>query len=232
MLKIAICDDDKIMRLRLQEYLRDFEKLFQVDSYASGEALLSSDVVYDFIFLDIDMKGISGIDTARLLRRKDKKVKIIYVTAYDDFRDYAFSVHAFAYLVKPVDKAKIQKILREALAYRSQEEPEKTVCFETENGLREIDIRDIYYFEYQGRRICMATKAGEIWLKDSINKIAQRMEAYGFLMPHKSFVVNLYHVKNLKGYDIYLTNGGIIPLSQKKSAEFRRKLAAYLAAMI
>lgn len=232
MLKIAICDDDKIMRLRMQEYLRDFEKLFQVDSYPSGEALLSSEVIYDFIFLDIDMKGMSGIDTARLLRRRDKKAKIIYVTAYDDFRDYAFSVHAFAYLVKPVDKGKIQKVLREALAYSTLEDPGKKVCFETENGLLEVDTRDIFYFEYQSRRVCMSTKAGEVWMKESINRIAQRMEAYGFLMPHKSFVVNLYHVRNLKGYDIFLTNGSSLPLSQKKSSEFRRKLAAYLAAQI
>ena len=67
------------------------------------------------IFLDIDMKGISGIDTARKIRVRDKKAKIIYVTAYEDFREYAFGVHAFGYLVKPVEKEKIlenQKIIR------------------------------------------------------------------------------------------------------------------------
>lgn len=232
MLKIAVCDDDKIMQLRMQEYLRDFEKLFQVEVYGSGEALLASGEVYDFIFLDIDMKGMSGIDTARFLRRRDKRSKIIYVTAYEDFRDYAFSVHAFAYIVKPVDKEKIQKILREALAYTEVEEPGKKVCFETENGLREVDTRDIYFFEYQNRRIRMATAAGDVWMKDSINRIAQRMEGYGFLMPHKSFVVNLYQIRNLKGYDIFLTDGTAVPLSQKKSADFRRKLAAYLAAQL
>lgn len=232
MLKIAICEDDKITRLQMQSYLKDFEKLFQVEGYESGEALLDSGETYDFIFLDIDMKGMSGIDTARYLRRRDKKVKIIYVTAYDDFRDYAFSVHAFAYLVKPVNKEMIQRILREALAYTEEKDTGQTVAFETENGLLEIDTRDIYYFEYQSRRIRMATKAGERWLKGSITQLSARMEPYGFLMPHKSFVVNLYQVRNLKGYDIFLTDGSVIPLSQKKSAGFRKKLAAYLASQI
>lgn len=216
----------------MQSYLKDFEKLFQVEGYESGEALLDSGETYDFIFLDIDMKGMSGIDTARYLRRRDKKVKIIYVTAYDDFRDYAFSVHAFAYLVKPVNKEMIQRILREALAYTEEKDTGQTVAFETENGLLEIDTRDIYYFEYQSRRIRMATKAGERWLKGSLTQLSARMEPYGFLMPHKSFVVNLYQVRNLKGYDIFLTDGSVIPLSQKKSAGFRKKLAAYLASQI
>lgn len=229
MLKIAVCDDEKRMQLQMQEYLKDFEKLFQVDVFKSGEALLASGVSYDFIFLDIDMKGMSGIDTARLLRRRDKKAKIIYVTAYDDFRDYAFSVHAFAYLVKPVDKEKIQKILREALAYTDEEESGKTVCFETENGLLEVDTRDIYYFEYQNRRLKMVTKAGEVWIRERIGTMAHKMAGYGFLMPHKSFIVNLFHIKNLQGYDLCLTNGELLPLSQKKSAEFRKELTAYLA---
>lgn len=232
MLKIAICEDDKIMRLQMESYLKDFEKLFRVESYGSGEELLDSGENYDFIFLDIDMKGMSGIDTARHLRRKDKKVKIIYVTAYDDFKDYAFSVHAFAYLVKPVNKEIIRKILKEAMAYTEEKDTGQKVMFETENGLLEIDTRDIYYFEYQSRRIRIVTKAGAVWQKGAIAQVAMRMEPYGFLMPHKSFVVNLYHIRNLKGYDIFLTDGSSLPLSQKKSAEFRKKLASYLASQI
>ena len=101
MLKIAVCDDDWQMLSKMREYLEDFAKLFRISLYSSGEELLASGENFQFIFLDIDMKGMSGIDTARILRRKDRKAKIIYVTAYEDFRDYAFSVHAFAYLVKP-----------------------------------------------------------------------------------------------------------------------------------
>ena len=232
MLKIAVCDDDRQMLSKMREYLKDFEKLFQISLYSSGEDLLTSGESYDFIFLDIDMKGISGIDTARILRQKDRKAKIIYVTAYDDFKDYAFAVHAFAYLVKPVDKEKIQSILREALAYTETPETIPSVCFQTSDGLQDISTRDIYYFEYQNRRLKMVTAAGDFWIQDSIHHMARRMEPWDFLMPHKSFIVNLYHIRNIKGYDILMTDGSLIPLSQKKSADFRKKLAAYLASRI
>ena len=232
MLKIAVCDDDRQMLGKMQQYLKDFDKLFRICVYSSGEALLNSGETYDFIFLDIDMRGISGIDTARMLRKKDRKAKIIYVTAYEDFRDYAFSVHAFAYLVKPVSKEKIQEILREALEYTETEDMGPSLCFHTTDGLLDICIRDIYYFEYQNRQLKMATASGDVWIPDSIHHMAQKMESYGFLMPHKSFIVNLFHIRNLKGYDIFMTDGSIVPLSQKKSADFRKRLAAYLASRI
>ena len=232
MLKIAVCDDDRQMLGKMQQYLKDFDKLFRICLYSSGEALLNSGETYDFIFLDIDMRGISGIDTARMLRKKDRKAKIIYVTAYEDFRDYAFSVHAFAYLVKPVSKEKIQEILREALEYTETEDMGPSLCFHTTDGLLDICIRDIYYFEYQNRQLKMATVSGDVWIPDSIHHMAQKMESYDFLMPHKSFIVNLFHIRNLKGYDIFMTDGSIVPLSQKKSSDFRKRLAAYLASRI
>lgn len=232
MLKIAVCDDDRQMLGKMQQYLKDFDKLFRICLYSSGEALLNSGETYNFIFLDIDMRGISGIDTARMLRKKDRKAKIIYVTAYEDFRDYAFSVHAFAYLVKPVSKEQIQEILREALEYTETEDMGPSLCFHTTDGLLDIYIRDIYYFEYQNRQLKMATVSGDVWIPDSIHHMAQKMESYDFLMPHKSFIVNLFHIRNLKGYDIFMTDGSIVPLSQKKSADFRKRLAAYLASRI
>ncbi len=48
-------------------------------------------------------------------------------------------------------------------------------------------------------------------------------------MPHKSFVVNLYNVKSIKGYDIFMMDESVIPLSQKKSTEFKKTLNIYLS---
>lgn len=126
MKKIAICDDEPAVRKQMEAYFKELESVFCISYFESGEALLESDVLYDVIFLDIDMKGISGIDTARKIRVRDKKAKIIYVTAYEDFREYAFGVHAFGYLVKPVEKEKFWKSFRKLLTMnrRSKEAPD------------------------------------------------------------------------------------------------------------
>ena len=95
-MKIAICDDEKKASETLLEILRECpESIEKTDIYFSGEELLLAEEQYDLLFLDIDMEGIDGIETARKIRLKDKKVKIVYVTAYSEYAGKAFSVHAF-----------------------------------------------------------------------------------------------------------------------------------------
>lgn len=229
MFKVAVCDDEKLIVQQITDYIKSFRMLCLVDAYESGEGLIRGHKEYDVIFLDIDMKGINGIKTAQKVRSYDKKVKIIYVTGYDDYRNYAFSVHAFAYLLKPVSRENIHRQLEEVLAYTADEEPEQMLRFETEDGVHEVNVKDIYYFEYADRKIHMRTKAGVLRMHGSITAMAVKMESYGFYMPHKSFSVNLFYVKNIKGYDIHMMDGSLIPLSQKKSVEFREKLSHYMA---
>lgn len=65
-------------------------------------------------------------------------------------------------------------------------------------------------------------------LQRRIADVASEMEQYGFTMPHKSFVVNLFAVKKIDGYNIILVDDSMIPLSQKKSAVFLQALNQYL----
>ena len=66
-------------------------------------------------------------------------------------------------------------------------------------------------------------------MRGKITEYLRRLEPYGFAAPHKSFIVNLYHVKAIQGYDIVMMNGDRIPLSQKRSSEFRAVLGRYQA---
>lgn len=232
MAKIAVCDDDSQIRDLMSSYLSSFDSCIHVDFYSSGEDLLDVDISYDVLFLDIDMKGISGIDTARKLRARDKRVKIIYITAYDDFRDYAFGVHAFGYLVKPLDKKEILNILREAQDYSLKERQGPKIHFRAEEGILELDVAEIYYLEYANRKVHLITQHGIFTLRGPISDFASQLAELGFSVPHKSFVVNLSHIRSLKGYDIFLDNGSILPLSQKKSASFREYFTRWLARQI
>ncbi|MDU7967984.1 MAG: LytTR family DNA-binding domain-containing protein, partial [Paeniclostridium sordellii] len=87
----------------------------------------------------------------------------------------------------------------------------------------------IYYFEYEQRKVIMKTIDKNYILKKKISEIGKDIQAYGFEMPHKSFVVNLYNIKTIKGYDVHMMDGSVIPLSQKKSSQFRDSLNRYLS---
>lgn len=228
MKKIAVCDDDETLLCVMKEILQSLEKTFQIDFFQSGEDLLSRPQDYEIIFLDIDMKGISGIDTARKIRIYNKRTKIIYVTAYEDFRDFAFSVHAFGYLTKPVTKDRILNIVKEAMDYTIEEISGPKIHFYCQEGYQEFFPEDILYFEYQSRKICIFTVKGNFLIHDKIGNICGKMAEMGFASPHKSFVVNLAHIKGICGYELTLSNGTHLPLSQKKSAQFRQIFTKYL----
>lgn len=233
MLKIALCDDDINIINRMEEILTKEISNCHIDTYDSGEALIEKKKSYDIIFLDIDMGGMNGIETEKRIRSYDKKVYIIYVTNLSDYRKYAFSLHAFGYLEKPIKREEILNEIREVISYKNEAETtEDMLEFSTEEGIVRIEVREIYYFEYSDRRIYMETQKGRYTLRQRMNDMVKDMEQYGFVMPHKSFCVNLFHVKKVKGYDILITNGEVIPLSQKKSPYFREQLNIFLEHLI
>ena len=121
MINIAICDDEINIINKTKKLIQDYDKEdIDIYVYESGEELINSDKEFHIIFLDIDMKGLDGIETAKKLRKYDKKVKIIYVTNYTDYTYSAFSVHAFGYLVKPLNKKELYNQLDEALSYTGE----------------------------------------------------------------------------------------------------------------
>lgn len=228
MKKIAICDDDVTTLHQLKKYIENYAIHFEIDIFQSGEALLNKKETYEIILLDIDMKGINGLETAKRIRVYDKTVRIIYITNYSDYTVFAFGVHAFAYLLKPVKEEQLYQQLNEAFEYMKQPE-EEMLEFITEEGLVRIEVHDILFFEYQERKVLMRTKDRTYSMRRKITELAGELKEKGFAMPHKSFIVNLYAVRQIKGYDLILINDARIPLSQKKSNEFRKALNCYLS---
>lgn len=228
MIKIAVCDDEKAVLEQTIKLLKNYKKIeLDINSFTSGEELLSSENRYDIILLDIDMNGMNGIETAKRIRAKDTQVKLIYITNYSDYSIFAFGVHAFAYLLKPVSEAELFAQLDEACLYGL---PKKDfeLQFAAKEGIVRIMTSQILYFEYMERQVIIHTTERLWHLQQRIADIASEMEQYGFTMPHKSFVVNLFAVKKIDGYNIILVDDSVIPLSQKKSAVFRQTLNQYL----
>lgn len=75
----------------------------------------------------------------------------------------------------------------------------------------------------------MVTIQNVYHMTGKIGSIYERVCSMGFSMPHKSFVVNMLHVKNVRNLDIFMDNGDRIPLSQKKQKEWKRELTSYLS---
>lgn len=90
MIQIAIVDDEsrqiKIIQQSIQNFFRQKNRAddYRIDTFHSGESLIMSSRLYDLIFLDIQMNGMDGIETAKKIRTWDRKVCVIYVSNYTE----------------------------------------------------------------------------------------------------------------------------------------------------
>ena len=93
-------------------------------------------------------------------------------------------------------------------------------------------MQDICYFEYRDRKIRIVTQNGEAWMRGSISKMAESFQNIDFAVPHKSFVVNLRHIKDIKGCDLAQTTGGDSSPFSKVKRRFRALLTRWLAQQV
>lgn len=122
MIRIAICEDNltelQIQKKMIQAIMQKFSKNIEIFSFQSGEDLLfEMDISGDMniIFLDVEMSGINGIETAQMIRKGDNRVILIFISCHDQYYKEMIDVQPYAFLDKPVSEDRCAQILRQAL---------------------------------------------------------------------------------------------------------------------
>ena len=123
-MKIAVVDDEKAIREEMESLIREKRPDCHIESFESGDRLLLAEGQYDIVFLDIQMSGRNGIDTARLLRQRSEHMVIVFVSGIKDYVFQAFDVAAFHYLLKPLEKEKVY--IKSAQYWMEQNEERRT----------------------------------------------------------------------------------------------------------
>lgn len=103
-MRIAICDDEEIIRKDIKNRVLKIIPKATICTYASAEELLA-DTCPDILLLDIQMDGINGMEAAKTLRKRSCDTVLIFITAVEEYVFEAFDVGAFHYLVKPFSDA-------------------------------------------------------------------------------------------------------------------------------
>ena len=112
-IRIAICDDDKYMSDHIRKLASEFfnrkNMEITIRQFSCGEELLKYDRQIDILFLDIKMKDMNGMETARKLRERKFRGFLIFITVLKEMVFQSFEVQAYDYLVKPVEKNTLKK---------------------------------------------------------------------------------------------------------------------------
>lgn len=221
-MQIAVCDDEKEIRDMLAEMIGKLYPEAALSLYQSGEELLLSGKEPDILLLDIQMPGKDGMETAKELRRENKKVIIIFVTAWDDFVFQAFDVGAFHYLIKPFDGRKFAEVLHHAVIQsedrkkleRAGREREKPCLMITAGGEHiTVNLEDIVYAEVFDRKVVLHTMDADIGYYGKMRELEEKA-GDGFYRTHRSFLVNFGYIRKYDATTVYLKKGQALMAKQ------------------
>ena len=230
-MRIAICDDEKNIRELIGKKVTTLYHDADIIFCQSGEELLLSDKHIDILFLDIQMAGRNGMETARELRKRGNHVVLIFVTAVDEYVFQAFDVGAFHYIVKPIEDAKFADVLQKAVDevnFRSTKEqvPEERYLMINNSGVHtKVILDEIVYAEVFNRKIVIHKMNETIEYYGKMSDL-EEMAGDNFFRPHRAYLINFKYVEKYDATTVYLEKGNVL-MAKQNYPEFVKKYMKY-----
>ena len=226
MINIAICDDEKPFQEKMRKiialYMEQKEVEFSICTFGNGRDLLKYCADSDqktIVFLDINMDEVDGIETATKIRELFSSIYIVFVTAYIKYSLEGYKVKAVRYIIKG-DKNFGQSIeecidaILEDMNYGI-----KKLDFNFREGKKELSIDNIVYIESNLHTITFHVyrcHSKKYTMTATLNEIENRLNEFGFLRIHQSFLINLTHLKTVRTYIAEMDDGTELPIPRTK----------------
>jgi DNA-binding LytR/AlgR family response regulator len=233
MVKIAICEDEKIFSDHLvkeiKKYFSNQREGAEIEVYASGASLKDTHYeAYDLIFLDVDLKEVEdGITLAKNLREQGYGGFIIFLTSHQEEAYKAFEVEAFRYLLKPIDEEALRNALQDVLVQVKKRQAQ-TLCLKSGQSLLQLKTEEIVCLETFERKVQVHTMQETYLVNEKIKDLEARIKDPCFFKIHKAFLINFRHVKEHIDTSITMMNGQVLYISRLKLAPFKKAFMAYL----
>lgn len=229
-LRIGICDDEKQFRDRLSESITKICMKQGIENsivhFGSGEELLEGYLDLDILFLDIQMDGMNGIETAKTIRKKDENVCIVFISAYPEYAAEGYKVHAFRYITKPFDDRELEAELLGAIRETGRVES-ISVTVKNDKGTFRIKSSNILFIEVRDRHSVIHTTEGEVASKEALGKFETMLNGNFFFRCHQGYLVNLRYVNCVIENSVTLHGDWVLPLSRYRKKELVSMMAKY-----
>jgi DNA-binding LytR/AlgR family response regulator len=224
-----IVDDEPLARQEMQALINDVsdnEILGMFPNAPSALKFLETNSV-DVIFLDIEMPMVTGLEFAAQL---PKNTLVIFTTAYPKYALESYELDAIDYLLKPVDKSRLQKAINKAETYKKllSDETEKNtiesntgdfLIIKSERRFFRINFADIKYIEGLKDYVVIYTGSQKLITAMNLKTIHQKIPPNTFLRVSKSYVININFIDSFDHHNIYLGESEI-PLGDVYKKDF------------
>lgn len=211
--KTLIIDDEQLARKRLAHLLKPFDQVAIIGEAVNGQDGLEKieKLQPDLVFLDIEMPVFNGFE---MLAKLKHQPKVVFTTAYDQYAIKAFDEGSIDYLLKPIEKERLEKTLKRIGQAQVFAQPQlpladlikqlrlkkeiKTLTVKIGDKILLIKLDSIIYIEAEDKYVFLHTADGKKHLTDfTIGSLEEKLPEL-FVRIHRSFIINADHIKEIR----------------------------------
>lgn len=227
MIRIAVCDDIPKVVMQINDYLYEYQEQknikFSINNFYNAEDLwefLKTNHC-DLIILDIELVKMNGVELGLRIRTElnDQDIKIIVISALENYYKQLFDIQPLNFLLKPIDKIKLFRMID--LAVRLIDDKNHIFVFKIKESTYRLKVKDILYFESYKHNIKIVTTSGSYEYRSSFSEIMDKLSEFGFIQVHRSYVINYNQTKSIDYDKVVMSNGVEIPISRDRRKEMR-----------
>ena len=207
-MKVIIVDDEYPARKELRYFIEKYTDMEIMGEFDNGLDVLNyiQENTLDAIFLDINIPKLDGMLLAKTIDKFEKRPKVIFITAYDDYAIEAFKLEIFDYILKPYSDERIISMLnrlkdecnrnnhKDEIKYKKVS---NKISLWKNNKIHIVDINDIYYCEARERYTHIFTKDEEYEIREGISEVEKTIGHNNFFRSHRSYLVNLEKIEEV-----------------------------------
>ncbi len=233
MIRIAICDDDREYGMWLESVIvQVFGTGMEITQYSSGEDyLVDVEMMHELIFLDVEMPGIDGIETAALIRRENRNAVLIFISGVRNPTPDSFKVAPYRYLLKSFSNNELKQELREILAETRRVFADDYLVCEKDGRSIRVNLLDIFYISIVRGGCQVHTYSGHsadgCFVREKLTMVAEKLKGKDFAYAHNSYLVNLRNVDSFSKTEVVLKDQTILAISRSKYSEFENRIFEY-----
>lgn len=241
-MKALIIDDERLARKELNSLLEDSKEIIVV-----GEAINADDAYQkilelkpDLLFLDIQMPGKTGFD---LLEMLDSVPHVIFTTAYDEYALQAFDVNALDYLLKPIQKERLQESIEKLIKKTTESQQDSDESLDAfKLGVSDqvfvkdgdkcwfVRLSEVRLFESEGNYIKVYFEGNRPMIHKSLNALDEKLDDRAFFRASRKHIINLSWIEKIEpwfngGLMVQLKGGQNVEVSRRQAARFKEMMS-------
>lgn len=232
MTKIAIIEDEYDMSNDLKKHVEMFfnqhEKNISIDIFDNAVKFLDKyKTGYNLVFMDINLPYMNGIEASEKLRQKDPMVIIIFVTSLAQYAIEGYKVHAFDYVLKPVNYYNFVLTLERLLPHLKDND-KSIVIYTNKTSFKKILIERIKYIEINNHKLIFHTLDGDYETHGALNDYVDMLKDDYFELCNRCYLINLKMVSQVTPDSVIIDNESLL-ISRPKRKQFLHVLNEFIA---